>query len=140
MIKWEPMLFVVCLLVTGSACTPTTPPESAVQALRITNAGAEDIYDLIILFPGETPAETARIAFGNVAAGETTAYQAVPHGVYRYAAYEYTLDGDTLHQPVMDWVGEQPLAGTRFTYQIALDTTRTGRPDAAYRRATRGPE
>lgn len=122
--KWTQAIFIACLLVIGSACTPATPSESSVPELRITNAGAEDFHDLIVLFPGETPAGTARIEFGKVAVGETTAYHLVPHGVYRYAAYEYTLDGETAHQPVMDWVGEQPLAGTRFTYQIALDTTR----------------
>lgn len=48
----------------------------------------------------------------------------MPSGVYRYAAYEYTLENRTIYQAVTDWLGEKPLPGTQFTYEISLDTTR----------------
>ena len=41
--------------------------------------------------------------------------------VYRYGAYAYTLDGEPMTQPVTDWVGENPMAGRQFTYEIRLD-------------------
>jgi len=42
-------------------------------------------------------------------------------GVYRYVAHEYTLKGNVVRQPVIDWVGENPIEGKKFTYQIVLD-------------------
>jgi hypothetical protein len=125
--KWSSALFLVSILLASSACDSSSSSlqgSSDIQQLRISNTGDEDIQDLIVLFPGATPAKTVRINFGDVPAGETTEYQSVSSGVYRYAAYEYTLDGETVHQPVMDWMGEEPLAGTQFTYQILLDKTR----------------
>jgi hypothetical protein len=124
--QWLYACLVVCLM-AGSACDSSDPdPQGPGDAheLRIANAGDEDIQRLIVLFPDTDPSATARIEFGEVASGETTEYVAVPGGVYRYAAYEYTLDGQTVHQPVMDWVGEVPLEASRFTYQISLDTAR----------------
>jgi len=125
--KWMYILLVVGMLFAISACNTIDPPSqepSDVQQLRISNIGSEDIQDLTVVFPGNTPAEVVRINFGNVAAGETTEYQEVPGGVYRYAAYEYTLNDEIVHQPVTDWVGEKPLVGAQFAYQIVLDTTR----------------
>ena len=100
--------------------TPVTTP--AVQQLRITNAGSVDIMDLTVFFPGATSLALATpVKFGDVPAGKTTEYRSVPRGVYRYAAYEYGIDGRSVNQPVVDWVGESPMKGARFTYQIALD-------------------
>src|SRR5690606_17735337 len=95
--KWMYILLVVGMLFAISACNTIDPPSqepSDVQQLRISNIGSEDIQDLTVVFPGNTPAEVVRINFGNVAAGETTEYQEVPGGVYRYAAYEYTLNDE----------------------------------------------
>ena len=124
--KWPFTLLIVCTLLISSACNDaSSPPDSGeIQQLRISNTGIEDIEGLFVLFPGSTPAETVRIDFGDVPAGETTEYQSVPTGVYRYAAYEYTLGGTTVHQSVIDWVGEQSLEGVQFTYEILLDTAR----------------
>ena len=62
--------------------------------------------------------------FGNVGSGETTGYQPIASGVYHYAAYEYLLGDETVFQAVEDWIGERPLAGTHFTYEIVLDPSR----------------
>lgn len=122
--RWR-VLWWVMWVAMASACagpapapTPTAPPPQ----LRIRNSGAVDIVGLVVLFPGPTADALARrVTFGTVPAGATTDYQAVPAGVYRYAAYEYQLDGRGVSQPVIDWVGESPLAGRQFTYQIELD-------------------
>jgi hypothetical protein len=45
----------------------------------------------------------------------------VPKGVYGYAAYRHDLNGETVTQPVIDWVGESPMEGTAFTYTLSLD-------------------
>ncbi len=94
------------------------------QQLRISNVGDTNIQDFNIVVPGTTTAVLTYINFGNVESGETTEYQVIPGGVYRYSAYEYTVDDDTVFQAVVDWVGEEPLSGTRFTYQISLDETK----------------
>jgi hypothetical protein len=106
----------------ASGCVLPTPTPVALQQLRIANSGTSDIIGLTILFPGPTDdAAATRIEFGDIPAGKTTGYRRVPGGVYRYAAFEYTLGGQLVNQPVVDWIGERPMQGTKFTYRIALD-------------------
>jgi hypothetical protein len=101
---------------------PTSIPQVP-QQLRITNSGRQDILGLVVIFPGPTIlARGRRVEFGNIPAGETSDYRPIPNGVYRYAAYEYTLDNHLVHQAVMDWVGESPMEGAEFTYRITLNT------------------
>ena len=70
-----------------------TQGDRPLQQLRVVNSGSEDIKGLSVLFPGPTAdAEATRVGFGDVPAGQTTEYRNVPSEVYRYAAYEYTLD------------------------------------------------
>ncbi len=114
----QPVFLLIVLLSVTSACTGSAPA----QQLRITNSGSEDIKGLSVLFPGPTAdSQALRVSFGDVPAGSTTSYQPVPGGVYRYSAYEYTLDGRSVSQPVVDWVGERPMNGQQFTYKIRLD-------------------
>lgn len=118
------IIFIVLLL---GACVESNSASQAttdLQQLRISNVGDTPIQDFTLLVPGTTTAVLTRINFGNIDAGQTTTYQMIPGGVYRYAAYEYTLDGETVFQAVVDWVGEEPLPGKQFTYQIALDETK----------------
>ncbi len=107
------------LLIIISACT--TEPEF--QKLRITNIGNIDIAGLVVIFPAGYgwDAGISQVEFGNIPAGQTSEYQNVPSGVYRYAAYEYTLDGRVVNQFIIDWIGEEPMSGQKFTYQIVLD-------------------
>ncbi len=85
------------------------------------NSGSEDIKGLTVLFPGATAdAEATREEFGDVPAGQTTEYRNVHSRVCRYDAYEYTLDSRVVNQAVTNWVGESPLEGEKFTYQIEL--------------------
>jgi hypothetical protein len=109
----------------GMIKAPGIKEVSAQQQLRIENAGSQEVRGLTVLFPGPTADSPARrIEFGDIAAGQTSAYRDVPGGVYRYAAYEYTLDGRLVQQSVIDWIGESPMQGTKFTYRLALDPTK----------------
>ncbi|MBI5035189.1 MAG: hypothetical protein HZB51_32080 [Chloroflexi bacterium] len=93
------------------------------QQLRVLNRGSEDIKGLTILFPGTTAdAEAVRIEFGDVPADKTTDYRNATSGVYRYSAFAYTLDGRLINQAVMDWVGESPMKGAKFTYRLELNS------------------
>jgi len=85
--------------------------------------GSAPIRNLTVLFPEE------QVHFGDVAVGATSTYVDVQHGVYRYAAYRLEVDGTLVTQPVIDWVGEEPMEGQSFTYSLAVDLYRnlTGR-------------
>lgn len=121
------MYFILAVLLFAllSACTlqkNTATPTPELQQLRITNRGSSDITGLVILFPGSSPeAEATKIEFGDLPAEQTSAYRSVPSGVYAYAAYNYRIGDREVTQAVTDWVGESPLAGKKFTYQLALD-------------------
>jgi hypothetical protein len=93
----------------------TANPGAVTLKLRIHNSSPYPLHDLTVIFPQE------RISFGDVPAWATTSYRDVPHGVYAYAAYEVVLEGKSISQAVVDWLGENPLPGETFTYRILVD-------------------
>jgi len=99
----------------AAATPPPATPTTAVRQLRISNTGSVDMENLVVLFPED------RIDFGAIPAGQTTEYQPVPNGVYSYAAYELTVNGEKVDLPVIDWVGAEPMPGETFTYVLELD-------------------
>lgn len=115
--KREILTLILFSLVTACAAEPR------LQQLRITNSGNTDIKGLVVVSPAGQgwDARISRIEFGDLPAGQTSEYQNAPSGVYRYAAYEYVLDARVVRQPVIDWVGEEPMTGKKITYQIMLD-------------------
>ena len=100
--------------VTGCAATSPSPT----SRLRVANRGSAAIQQLALLFQKD------EIFFGEVAAGATTSYREVPGGVYRYAAFRFAIGGTTVTQPVIDWVGEEPMDGKAFTYAVDADANR----------------
>lgn len=92
----------------------TTTPVM-IQKLRITNQSSFSIQNLVVRFPED------RVEFGDVLPGETTDFRVVPFGVYRYAAYDFEVEGQEYQQPVVDWVGESPMNGVAFTYILDVD-------------------
>ncbi len=119
------LMLTVLLLALLVACsvqkdTPTSTPE--LQQLRIKNSGSTDFVALQVLFPGVKPDTGAtKIDFGDIPAGQTSTYLEVPSGVYRYAAYSYRIGNREVDQAVTDWVGESPMAGQKFTYELMLN-------------------
>ncbi len=113
---------IVLALVAAVGCASQQP---ATPQLRVENVGQVDLTSLVVLFPGETAmSEARRVVIGDVAAGVVSSYVDAPAGVYRYAAYEYILNGKTVNQFVIDWVGEEPVVGSQFTYRLRLDPTK----------------
>src|ERR687892_683032 len=94
------------------ACSPTSPSEGIL--LRLANSGSAPVQNVTVLFPND------RINFGSVPVGVTTEYRPTRNGVYRYAAFEFAFGGVPIDQPVIDWVGEEPLDGAAFTYTIEV--------------------
>jgi hypothetical protein len=111
---------VTVALIVGMALVACTPPAVQTQTprLRITNSGVQPIENLIVWFPED------QIEFGDIPAGATTESKDVPNGVYRYAAYRLEVEGQMITQPVIDWVGEEPLLADRFTYTLDFDPSR----------------
>jgi hypothetical protein len=107
-------LFVTAVLLLWTSGCGMADPSSHDDRLRITNASNVPIQDLVVLFP------TDRVSFGTLAPGGTTTYRNVPNGVYSYSAFEATVNGATIRQPVIDWVGAEPMDGEAFTYVIDL--------------------
>jgi len=83
--------------------------------LRIENVGPSDLQDLTVRFP------RGRVEFGDVPAGQISGYRLVFGGVYQYAAYEGTVDGERIHNPVVDWVGELPLLPGSYIYVLSWE-------------------
>ena len=83
--------------------------------LRIENLGSSDLQDLTVRFP------RGRVEFGDVPAGQISGYRFVFGGVYQYAAYEGTVDGERIHNPVVDWVGEVPLLPGSYIYVLSWE-------------------
>lgn len=104
----------------SEATIPAKTPDaqSQLQLLRITNQSKIPLHNLVVRFPDE------RIEFGDVSGGTTTEYREVSQGVYRYAAYDVEVNGQSYEQPVIDWVGETAMQGKNFTYIIDVDTAR----------------
>ena len=98
----------------GSSPTPPSPTTTSpvTPTLRLVNSGSLSLSGLVVIFPDE------RVEFGEVAAGSTTTYRSFRRGVYRYAAYQTRLGDRIVNQPVIDWVGEEPMNGDAFTYTI----------------------
>ena len=79
------------------------------------NDSSEGLLDLYLLFPEE------EVAVGDVAAGATSGYVEVPHGVYGYSAFRFLRGGEPVVQPVIDFVGESPLPIDDYTYVLGVD-------------------
>ena len=103
------------LTATPAGGLATTSP---MQKLRIINQSDIALHNMVVRFPDE------RIEFGDIPGGTTTDYRDVPQGVYRYAAYDVEVNGQSYQQPVVDWVGETPMPGENFTYIIEVDPAR----------------
>jgi hypothetical protein len=114
------LLGVVLAAHVFGGCAGCSDSASGLPRLRITNGGGVAATQLTVLFPRD------EIEFGDVAADATTGYRTVPNGVYRYAAYRLRVNGQTVTQPVIDWVGEEPLDGNSFTSTIRVNPDRPG--------------
>jgi hypothetical protein len=74
----------------------------------------------VVIFPHD------RNEFGDVPAGTTTEYKEASNGVFRYAAYQFELDGQRVTESAIDWIGgESPLSSLLFTYVIDYEPNRT---------------
>jgi hypothetical protein len=105
------------LLVCAALLGCDDGPAGAADAtrVRVRNASAVELQNLLLLFPGEE-----RLTAGALAPGGVTGYVPV-RTAYRYAYLEATVAGRrTVLQPI-DYVGERPLGPGCFTYDLTVD-------------------
>lgn len=82
--------------------------------VRVRNASEVEFGSVVMGFPHET------LTYGPMPAGGASAWSAVEEA-YRYAAFAVTVDGETLRLQPIDWVGEEPLDGGRYTFELDVD-------------------
>lgn len=111
-------LAITVIAALATSCEWFSDPEP--QQLRVRNVGTTGLVGLKVWFPG------ASVPFGDVQTGATTGYAAVVGGVYRYSAFSFQYNGAEQLQPVIDFVGEEPMDGERFTYDVELSETPQG--------------
>jgi hypothetical protein len=89
--------------------------------VRIENASSA-MFSEATLYTSEGP-----VTFGDVGPGEATPYTQVTTA-YRFATTQVVVQGDTLRLQVIDFVGEEPLDGGRYTYVLGVDGLGTTSP------------
>jgi hypothetical protein len=125
---WIPILLMLLIGCTKerSQDLPSIPPPPKPGAstrpprgtLRVSNVGVEAVFGLAVVFPQDT------VSFGDVQPGETTNYQDVHNGVFRYGGLRYVRNGRPVTQGVVDFM-EMPQAGN-FTYLMRFADIEVG--------------
>lgn len=89
--------------------------------VRIENASTVTI-DSVVVYPGGPDSLVAT----NLGVNARTPYRAIERA-YRLATVEVRVGTGTARQQVIDYVGEKPLEGGRYTYRIRV-TPQAGTP------------
>lgn len=106
-------LVIACCMGLSWGChSPTAPREVFV---KVVNVGSTDINDLVLQFPN------GAVNVGNVPGGTESGLVSSSGAVYRFAAFDFVVDGVHVRQPVTDWAGEKPLNSTFVTYSVSAE-------------------
>ena len=108
----------LCSCAQPGIVPPVSEPSSAASRIRVVNDSAKELRGLHLLFPQE------EVAIGDVAPGTASGYVEVPQGVYNYSAFRFLRGGESVVQPVIDFVGETPLPVDDYTYLLGVDEDR----------------
>lgn len=90
--------------------------------VRIENRSAVAL-DRVVVYPGGRDSVVAT----NLATNAQTPYREVDRA-YQIVTVEATVGTQTVRQQVIDYVGETPLGGGRYTYRVRFVPT-TGHPE-----------
>ncbi len=112
------MLRVLGVLFALGCVACSISSEQAPVMLRLVNTGLVSFDSVIVQFPEQ------REVFGSLAVQDTSGYRSVSTA-YRYAPIS-AWDGNIEYrlQPI-DYVGEQPLTGGRYRYELLSQTDAT---------------
>jgi hypothetical protein len=106
------LLLAAILALAVSACTNPFASPGTVY-VRVENATAYTLQDVVVGFPSGTE------RYGSLAAGERSAFRRVGRA-YGYAYVEVRVEGRTLVQQPIDYVGESLLEPGRYTYVLDI--------------------
>ena len=115
----------LCSCAQPGIARPVSEPSNSASRIRVVNDSTEGLRDLRLVFPQE------EVVIGDVAPGAASDYVEVAQGVYNYSAFRYLWGGESVVQPVIDFVGEIPLPIDDYTYLLGVDPDRgesTGAP------------
>ena len=118
----------LCSCAQPGSAPPVGEPSNSASRIRVVNDSTEELRDLRLVFPQE------EVAIGAVAPGAASGYVEVAQGVYNYSAFRYLRGGESVVQPVIDFVGEIPLPIDDYTYLLGVDPD--GGPAGAPHRAS----
>lgn len=106
--------FLVLLFLTlALACETLVSTSDGPVEIRVENASAELMEDVLVGFP------SGNVQYGDVVAGGVTGYRTVERA-YRYAFVRVVVQDDTIRLQPIDYVGESLLSSGRYTYRLGL--------------------
>jgi hypothetical protein len=108
----------LCSCAEPGSAPPVGEPTYSASRIRVVNDSTEELRDLRLVFPQE------EVGLGDVAPGAASGYVEVAQGVYNYSAFRHLRGGESVVQPVIDFVGEIPLPIDDYTYLLGVDPDR----------------
>ena len=112
------ILAAVMVFSTASCDTLTF---SGSPEIRIENGSAVS-YDVASYWAGND-----LLTYQDLAPGESSPYVTGSGDVYGFTTSTVVIASDTLHIQVIDYVGETPLSGGRYTYVLTAESNPDGR-------------
>ncbi len=104
----------ICIVACLLSCANNK--DSGVVNIRLSNVSAFDFESIIV------DTSTGNTSFGDLSAGTINEYKEFDLA-YRYAFVQVMIDGEAYTLQPIDYVGETPLSGGNYTYQINVDSS-----------------
>lgn len=98
-------------LLLGVGCAELLQPGEVL--IRVRNTGSVDFERVTLGFPSQTE------LYGSLARAETTPYRTIEKA-YTYSYVEVMAGGQRYVLQPIDYVGETPLRGGSYTYELSL--------------------
>lgn len=111
-------LAALLLFLLAGCPAPLAPDEGGRILIRVANASDVAFERVVVIF-----ADGQKEDYGAIAAGFASDYRDVREA-YRYAYISVHFETDSLVLQPIDYVGESLLGAGRYTYALAVDTTR----------------
>jgi hypothetical protein len=109
---WKALSVALLTLLFLGGCAALSP-SAANPEIRVANRSQTNFTSVRVGFP------SGDVEYGPLAAGAASAYESVERA-YRYAFVEVMIGDRRLVMQPIDYVGETPLGGGRYTYAIGL--------------------
>lgn len=125
---WRRFALLPLLALAPASCSGLA--SSGPVEIRVQNASAVVMQDVVVGFPEVTTgggdpvepgdAESGDVDYGTIDPGAATPYRTIGKA-YRYTAVTVLVEGEEVELVPIDYVGEDPLDGGRYTYELHYD-------------------